>query len=230
MVNFSADIDLYNINERVSNKCKDQAQHSYTNQGGKQKMNKINGDINITTDTIFFFDMDGTLIDTNLANFLSYKKAIHSVKKSDPDLTYNPDNRLNRSNLKNAVPDLSETDYERIIQEKEEYYKDFLKETKVNTEMVDILSKYSKTNKTVLVTNCRKDRALTILNHFGLADKFDNIFYRHTTDNGEKINKFQNAISKLRVPANLVVAFENEEIEIADAKQAGIKIINPEII
>jgi hypothetical protein len=27
----------------------------------------------------------------------------------------------------------------------------------------------------------------------------------------------------------LVVAFENEEIEIADAKQAGIEIINPVI-
>jgi Pyruvate/2-oxoacid:ferredoxin oxidoreductase gamma subunit len=33
----------------------------------------------------------------------------------------------------------------------------------------------------------------------------------------------------LGVPPNIVIAFENEEIEIADAKSAGIKIINPVI-
>jgi len=184
----------------------------------------------ITADTVLFFDMDGTLIDTNLANFLSYKKAILSITKSDHDLTYNSEKRFNRSNLKNAVPNLSETEYERIIQKKEEYYNDFLHETKLNTEIADILFKYSKTNKTVLVTNCRKDRAMTTLKHFGLEDKFSDIFYREFGDNDKKVNKFQNAISKLGVPPNSVVAFENEEIEITDAKQAGIEIINPIIV
>jgi len=196
-----------------------------------QKNEEIqNIDSKIKADTVLFFDMDGTLVDTNLANFLSYKKAIKSVTQSDQDLTYNPDKRFNRSNLKNAVPNLSETEYDKIIQEKEENYNGFLHETKINQVIVDILSKYSKTNKTVLVTNCRKERALTTLNHFGLADKFSNIFYRQFTDNDKKINKFQNAISELGVPPNLVVAFENEEIEIEDAKQAGIQIINPVIV
>ena len=33
----------------------------------------------ITTDKILFFDMDGTLVDTNLANFSAYKNAVDSV-------------------------------------------------------------------------------------------------------------------------------------------------------
>jgi hydroxymethylpyrimidine pyrophosphatase-like HAD family hydrolase len=37
--------------------------------------------------------MDGTLVDTNHANFLSYKKAIHTVAKSDHDVIYNPSNK-----------------------------------------------------------------------------------------------------------------------------------------
>lgn len=192
-----------------------------------QKTNEVTQDI--TADTILFFDMDGTLIDTDLANFLSYKKAIVSVTKSDNNLTYNPDKRFNRSNLKNAVPNLTECEYEKIIHEKEKYYNDFIHETKLNTEIADILFKYSKTNKTVLVTNCRKDRAMTTLKHFGLEDKFSNIFCREFGDSNKKVNKFQNAISKLGVPPNFVIAFENEETEIVDAKQAGIKIINPVI-
>ena len=182
---------------------------------------------NITADIILFFDMDGTLIDTDLANFLSYKKAINSVTKSDNNLIYNPDKRFNRSNLKNAVPNLTESEYEKIIQEKEEYYNNFIYETKLKTEIADILIKYSKTNKTILVTNCRKDRAMTTLKHFELEDKFSDIFCREFNANDKKVNKFQNAISKLGVPPNLVIAFENEESEIADAKNAGISIINP---
>lgn len=182
---------------------------------------------NITADIILFFDMDGTLIDTDLANFLSYKKAINSVTKSGNNLTYNPDKRFNRSNLKNAVPNLTEREYEKIIQEKEEYYNDFIHETKLKTEIADILIKYSKTNKTILVTNCRKDRAMTTLKHFELEDKFSDIFCREFNANDKKVNKFQNAISRLGVPPNLVIAFENEETEIADAQKAGISIINP---
>ncbi|CAB1276192.1 HAD hydrolase-like protein [Candidatus Nitrosacidococcus tergens] len=179
----------------------------------------------ITANTVLFFDLDGTLIDTNLVNFLSYKKAILSVTKSDHSLIYNPSKRFNRSNLKNTVPNLTESDYEKIIQEKEEYYNDFLHETKLNTEIVNILFKCSNTNQTVLVTNSYKNRAMVTLKHFGLEDKFNNIFCREFSNNDKKINKFQNAISKLGVSPNLVIAFENEQVEIENAKNAGIQKI-----
>jgi beta-phosphoglucomutase len=184
----------------------------------------------VTEDTVFFFDMDGTLVDTNYANFLSYKKAIKSVTKSTKKLNYNSDKRFCRSNLKTAVPNLTEIEYDKIIQEKEKYYTDFLHETKLNEETTNILFKYSETNKTVLVSNCRKDRAMATLKHFGLVEKFSYIFCRENVDNYKKINKFQNALSKLAIQSNFIIAFENEESEIADAQKAGISIINPKNI
>ena len=190
-------------------------------------MNRKNEKMKISAELVFLFDLDGTLVDTNLSNFLAYKKAIQSVIKSDPDLAYFPEKRFCRSNLINVVPNLTEVEYEMIIQEKEAYFCHFLHETNLIKKNFDILSKYSKTNMTILVTNCRKNRALATLNHFGITEKFSNFFFREFSENGNKINKFQNAISRLGIPPDNVIAFENEELEITDAIHAGIKYINP---
>ena len=179
-------------------------------------------DQKIHNKNVLFFDMDGLLVDTNFANYLSYKKAIESVTQSVPNISYNPDIRFNRKTLKSMIPNLSETEYERIIIEKEQYYKDFLLETKLNKLIADILLKYSKTNKCVLITNCRKDRALMILDYFGLTDKFSNIYFKQINNSETKVNKYKNAIASLGVPPDLIIVFENEKDEIADAIEAGI--------
>jgi beta-phosphoglucomutase len=44
---------------------------------------KYDIDALIQADSVLFFDMDGTLIDTDYANFLSYKKAIHAYNRQN---------------------------------------------------------------------------------------------------------------------------------------------------
>tara|TARA_R110002050_G_scaffold263772_1_gene404408 strand:- start:4797 stop:5462 length:666 start_codon:yes stop_codon:yes gene_type:complete len=198
-----------------------------TTLGASEKKPQMNKPLlNIKENDILFFDMDGTLVETDFANFLSYKNAIQSFIKLEKEIEFNPNERFNRASLKNAVPNLTETEYEKIIQQKEENYKEHLSETKLNKSVLDVLLKYSKTNKTVLVTNCREDRALMTLNYHNLTDKFSNLFFKTISDNGQRINKYKKAISSLSLSAQTVIVFENEKPEIEDAIHAGISIDN----
>lgn len=180
----------------------------------------------IKADSILFFDMDGTLVDTNLANFLAYSKAIQKVTNTDKGLRYEPNIRFNRSTLKSVFHNLSSIEYDRIIQEKELLYDDLLYETTLNNLISQILFKYSKINKTVLVTNCRTERANATLKFHNLSDKFDHIFYRQFSENEEKINKYQFAVSSLEIAPKNIIVFENEDPEIEDAMVAGIPNTN----
>jgi phosphoglycolate phosphatase-like HAD superfamily hydrolase len=177
--------------------------------------NSTNINLNINSDTVLFFDMDGTLIDTDFANFLSYQEAIKSVVQSETEIQYVPNERFNRTTLNKVIPNLTEEKIVEIIKQKEINYNKYLTQTKLNKSVSDILIRYSKTNKTVLVTNCREDRAILTLEYHKLIE-----------DKDTRVNKYKIALNNLSLSAQIVIAFENEKIEIEDAILAGIPIDN----
>ena len=188
--------------------------------------NSTNINLNINSDTVLFFDMDGTLIDTDFANFLSYQEAIKSVVQSETEIQYVPNERFNRTTLNKVIPDLTEEKIVEIIKQKEINYNKYLTQTKLNKSVSDILIRYSKTNKTVLVTNCREDRAILTLEYHKLTDNFSHLFFKQIEDKDTRVNKYKIALNNLGLSAQIVIAFENEKIEIEDAILAGIPIDN----
>ena len=166
----------------------------------------------INSETVLFFDMDGTIVDTDFANFLSYRDAIKSVLKIDSEIVYNPSCRFDRKTLRILFPQLREEEYQKIIQQKEMNYKKYLSQTKLNKLIVDILIKYSKTNKTVLV----------ILNYYDLTNKFSHLLFSQNLENRNTVNKYKNAINSLGLSTHNIVVFENDITEINNAKSVGI--------
>lgn len=174
---------------------------------------------------ILMFDLDGTLVNTNYANFLSYKKAVQQVTKLNLNWTYYPKERFTRKTLKEVLPKLSQLKYEKIIGLKDKIYFEYLDKTELNTLIVKILKKYAKTNKIVLVTNSCKERAMMVLKYHKLMDIFDNKFYKDDKDN-EEISKFKYVLNCLEILPTSVVIFENEKSEIDTAILSGIPTEN----
>lgn len=166
--------------------------------------------------------MDGTLIETDYANFLSYKKAIESVSGPDDSIRYDPNLRLNRVTLIQKIPNLTEVQYDEIINKKEFYYRDFLSETRLKLEVANYLNRYYTQNRTVLVTRSRVNRAFLTLNHFKLINKFSNIFSQSTKPGQTRANKYDSVITHLQIYPELAIVFENDRGELADAVKAGI--------
>tara|TARA_Y100000031_G_C8222109_1_gene386494 strand:+ start:187 stop:774 length:588 start_codon:yes stop_codon:yes gene_type:complete len=187
----------------------------------KHDINKI-----ITQDKVLFFDMDGTLVDTDYANYLSFKMAIQSVINPNQFLPFNSNERFNRTILLREFPNLDDKDYQEIIRLKESFYSENIGQTKLLPYANEILNKFFELNTAVLVTNCREDRAIMTLSQHGLIDKFKHKIFRKSIDKDQRINKFKNALKTLDLEPQMIIAFENEQFEIEEAVKAGIPIEN----
>lgn len=179
----------------------------------------------INENLFLIFDLDGTLIDTDEANFLAYQEAIQQVKNLNLMSLYQSTERFTREKLESIIPDLKIQEYEEIIDIKKNVYNKYLQKTTIITSTLEIINKYSKTHQIILATNSHKQKANLLLEYHNLSTIFKHKFYKEDYNNQE-ISKFKYAMDYLKISPNLAVIFENDKLEIKQAQLAGIPAKN----
>jgi beta-phosphoglucomutase-like phosphatase (HAD superfamily) len=91
--------------------------------------------------------------------------------------------------------------------------------SKVNACIIGVIQKHTNTNKIILATNSRKNRAEMVLQHHRLENIFDYMFFKE--DYNQK-NKFLHILNYFGASANSILVFENDNDEIRKAIEFGI--------
>ncbi|MGX3011531.1 HAD hydrolase-like protein [Helicobacter sp. 23-1044] len=156
--------------------------------------------------------MDDTLIHTNLANFLSYNKAICEVKNAllCPALLQS---RCDKNLLANF--NLTTRESNLIKSLKEKYFYDFLPTTKINHLLYSLMRLLQGKYSTILITNAKRKRIDLLIKYHNLRN-LPMIFYNSGG------NKYQNCIEHFCLNARGLSVFEDNDKDIKCARDAGI--------
>lgn len=164
----------------------------------------------------FIFDLDNTLVRTNLANNNSYRDAIYAVTSVNVQIRRA---RFTRADLPVLLPYLSDIQIDEIIKLKESFYYNHIQETELNGQLVKCLRLLKEAgNETLLLTESHKLRAQQICDYYALTQFFNNQYYREDFGTSSKYRYLET----LDIPFESIVLFENEHSEIRKAIHCGI--------
>ncbi|WP_028946583.1 HAD hydrolase-like protein [Synechocystis sp. PCC 6714] len=169
-----------------------------------------------------FCDMDGTLIDTDYANYLAYSRALIEVTQKKYDIEFDHLKRLNRESLQKCIPSLTEHQLENIVALKAKYFRDYLPKTRLNNDLANFIRRCNPMIQSILVTNSRQSRAIETLQYHNILDYFVRLIYQEDVLESGLQCKYAYALTLMKVDPNAVLVFENEILEIKKAVLAGI--------
>lgn len=178
----------------------------------------------------FFFDLDGTLVDTHESNFLAYKDAAEKVKT----VTLGEDLRIliksgenSNSFLPKLIPGIIESEIKEINYIKKTIYPEYLSKSRLNRYLTGFLSQMSEHYTTVLVTTAKKENALAVLKNHGIENLFSIMIFGEDVENMKPHpDSYNLALKKSGLKSDEVIAFEDSCKGIASAEAAGIKVIH----
>ena len=90
--------------------------------------------------SFLIFDLDGTLVETDKANFLSYKYAIKKVLNID--IKFDKNNRFTRQELNKFK--ITDDEFQQIVKLKNNIYYNYLNTTHLKFENLKIIKKFYK--------------------------------------------------------------------------------------
>ena len=174
----------------------------------------------VKPESVFIFDMDGTLVNSDITNFKAYQEALLPTI----DLAHkNIAGRITRASLSElGVPRNKQN---AIVEKKREVYTKYLNDTIKMPLACRLLDIVAKEHITILATRSEKQRAIDTLSHHQLDSKFTHAVYGEDIPEGYT-NKYSYIIQKYELNPENIFVFEDNEKEIAGAISAGISSTN----
>ena len=153
----------------------------------------------------YIFDLDNTLIYSDAANNLAYKEAVRNVVNGDLRID---GGRITRGDIAARFPNLSAAQLSKIIAAKESLYPQYFDKTLLNPALLSILKHLAANQKrTILLTYGGKNRALQLLEYYGIGKYFSEKYFKEDLST---MSKYKFATDVLELNSRKIVLFENE--------------------
>lgn len=176
----------------------------------------------------FFFDLDGTLVNTYEADYLAYRDALFEVTKIE--LQRDGFEALHGmeigEKLSRLAPSLTDKQIADIRLSKKRHYHTYVHTTKINEALVAFLKNFSPHLQCVLVTTAKQDNVATVLKAHNLRGFFSEIISGDdVTAHKPHPAAYLLALERSGLKPEEVVAFEDSESGIRSAEAAGIAVV-----
>ena len=175
----------------------------------------------------FFFDLDGTLVDTHRANFEAYRRALADIGVLVTwEMFEKSIGHQAKVFLRWFAPDLSDEEYSHIGEQKSEYYKKLIHLSKLNSRLIHFVDAMRPNHSIVLVTSAKHKNALEVLKYHNIVEVFDHIITAEDVENPKPSPEgYRMGLLKTKLSASEVIAFEDSDTGIRAAESAGIAVV-----
>lgn len=177
----------------------------------------------------FFFDLDGTLVDTYESDYQAYRAATKEVL--GVELVQKAYNKLHgmemRDKFKILVPDITDEQLDRLAANKKTQLPKFIHLSKPNTILINWLKDMSRHYATVLITNAKPDNANLVLDTHNIRPYFSHfVFGDEVTHPKPHPEHYLIGLKRTGLKPEEAIALEDSASGIESASRAGIAVIH----
>ncbi|WP_163867637.1 HAD family hydrolase [Myxococcus eversor] len=173
------------------------------------------------------FDLDGTLLFTEEANFVAYQRAFAEADFVLERQAYQRAFGLRFDAMVRAVgANLDEDAARRVREAKARFYPESFDQVRPNLPLIGLLRSVRSYHATGLVTTAATANARALLQHFDLANLFDvTVFGEDVERPKPEPEGYLHAARRLDVPPAQCLAFEDSDSGVAAAERAGMAVV-----
>lgn len=172
-------------------------------------------------------DFDGTLVDTFMANFKAYEKALFHFGISIDEITYRQCFGLRFKDFMNRIGLNNELTMKEIKELKSKYYPLFFDELKVNASLLDFIKTFRYAGyKTAIASTASRENLMNVLSYIKAGDIFDYILSGEEVREGKPNPEvYLKILEYFNIKADCALVFEDSETGVEAAQKAGINYV-----